>query len=78
MPTHRDPQYLHQRLADNVRKRRRTLGISQEQLSERSGLHRTYIAHIEGATRNPSLATLEALATGLGCAALELIADTDL
>jgi len=61
----RSPQYLHRRLAENVATRRRSLGISQEELADRCGLHRTYIGGIERAERNISLATLEQLASGL-------------
>ena len=44
---------------------RRKLGISQEELADRSGLHRTYIGAIERGERNISLATLELIAKGL-------------
>ncbi len=38
---------------------------AEEELANRSGLHRTYVGAIERAERNVSLATVEALATGL-------------
>lgn len=49
------------------------MGLSQEELAARSGLHRTYIGAVERAERNVSLATLEALAAGLGCDAQDLL-----
>lgn len=65
MPRHRSPEYLADRLANSVTRLRDELGLSQEDLAHRSGLHRTYVGAIERAERNPSLATLEALAKGL-------------
>src|SRR5438105_1082809 len=49
-----------------VKRRRNELGISQEQLAERANLHRTYVSDVEAGKRNPSLASIERLAMGLG------------
>jgi transcriptional regulator with XRE-family HTH domain len=59
-------------VAKNVRALRHKRGISQEQLAELSGLHRTYIGAIEREERNVTLVTLEQVASALGvsCAAL--------
>jgi transcriptional regulator with XRE-family HTH domain len=38
------------------------LGISQEGLAERAGLHRTYVSDLERGARNPSIASVEKLA----------------
>lgn len=65
---------LEQRLGDAVREFRREQGITQEQLSESSGLHVTYIAGIETGRRNPSLKSLVALANGLSVKVSELLA----
>ena len=48
-----------------VRTRRKKLGISQEELAGRAGLHRTYVADIERGARNLSLANIEKLARAL-------------
>jgi len=69
MSTNRTPKFLHRRLAHQVTE----LGISQEELATRSGLHRTYIGGIERAERNISLATLEMIAAGLGVEPSELL-----
>lgn len=53
-------------LAKNVRKARATLGVSQDELSHRSGLHRTYVGGIERGERNISLKSLAKLAQALG------------
>jgi len=58
-----------------VRKRRHELGISQEGLAERSGLHRTYVADIERGTRNVSIANIEKLAAALEVRISELFSD---
>lgn len=41
------------------------LGISQEELAERAGLHRTYVCDIERGARNVSLKSIEKLAKAL-------------
>ncbi|HLP92276.1 MAG TPA: helix-turn-helix transcriptional regulator [Nostocaceae cyanobacterium] len=48
-----------------VRRRRRELDLSQEQLAEKSGLHRTYISSIELGKCNVSLDNIEKLAKAL-------------
>src|SRR5438874_6671418 len=48
-----------------IRSRRKRLGISQEELAGRAGLHRTYVADIERGARNLSLANIEKLARAL-------------
>jgi two-component system, response regulator len=39
--------------------------ISQEELAERAGLHRTYVCDLERGVRNPSIASIEKLAQAL-------------
>lgn len=41
------------------------MGISQEELAGRAGLHRTYVADIERGARNPSLESINKLANAL-------------
>ena len=51
---------------DKVRKLRNMIGISIEELSFRSGLHRNYISDVERGQRNISLIAIHKLAYGLG------------
>ena len=61
------------KLGSNVRKFREALGISQEELAERSGLHRTYVGSVERGERNVSLENIVLLARALGEAPSELL-----
>jgi transcriptional regulator with XRE-family HTH domain len=51
--------------ADNVKNYRKDLGITQEELAERAGLHRTYISQIERYKRSISLENIQRLADSL-------------
>ncbi|MBR3690342.1 MAG: helix-turn-helix transcriptional regulator [Eggerthellaceae bacterium] len=52
-------------LADNLRSYRKRAGLTQEQLAEKSGLHRTYIGGIEQQRINVSLKNIERIASAL-------------
>jgi CheY-like chemotaxis protein len=60
------PNDIKTRFGTAVRTERKRLGISQEELAGRAGLHRTYVADIERGARNLSLANIEKLAKALG------------
>lgn len=49
----------------SVQKARKDRGLSQEQLAEKAGLHRTYIGMIERAERNITLCNIEKIAHAL-------------
>src|SRR5213079_3504185 len=51
--------------ASAVKAGRSRLGISQEELAGRAGLHRTYVSDIERGARNVSLESIEKLASAL-------------
>ncbi len=53
------------RYGQAVRKMRLEQGISQEELADRCGLHRTYISDIELGKRNLSLENIERIAVSL-------------
>ena len=55
-----------------VRRRRREMAWSQEELAERADLHRNYISDIERGDRNPSLENVHKLAKALGISVSEL------
>lgn len=45
-------------LGENIKKERIEKELSQEQLAEKTGLHRTYISQLERGLRNPTITTL--------------------
>lgn len=51
--------------ADNVRRRRLELGLSQEQLAETAGVHRTYVGMLERAEKNVTIYNIERIAIAL-------------
>lgn len=51
--------------ADNVRRTRLALGLSQEELAERAGVHRTYVGMLERAEKNVTIYNIERIATAL-------------
>lgn len=59
----------------NVRRFRDARGWSQDQLSEMSGLHRTYISGIERGVRNPSIKIANEIAVALGIKVGQLFED---
>ncbi|HZF95725.1 MAG TPA: helix-turn-helix transcriptional regulator [Allosphingosinicella sp.] len=68
---------MHAIIAGNVRALRTRLKISQEELAEVCGYHRTYVGMIERSERNITIATLEALAGALGVEPLRLLEKQD-
>lgn len=52
---------------------RQAKGLTQEQLSELSGVHRVTIARFETGTASPNLKTIERLAEALGVQVDDLI-----
>jgi transcriptional regulator with XRE-family HTH domain len=52
-------------LGTAIKKQRSSLGISQEELAHRAGLHRTYVSDLERGARNPSIDSIEKIARAL-------------
>ncbi|HEX9969556.1 MAG TPA: helix-turn-helix transcriptional regulator [Acidimicrobiales bacterium] len=59
---------------ERVRTLRRAAGLSQEQLGQLAGLHRTYVSALELGTRNVGLRGIVRLATALGVDPADLVA----
>jgi transcriptional regulator with XRE-family HTH domain len=68
-----DSKLALQLLAEKIKKRRKTLGLSQEKLAEKCGFDRTYISLLERSERNPSYLNLKKLSDGLGISLSELL-----
>ena len=60
-------------LAYNVRALRKEKGLSQEELANSCGLHRTYIGSVERGERNVTLSTLEVLSEALEVTVIDLL-----
>jgi transcriptional regulator with XRE-family HTH domain len=60
-----------------VRSHRQAIGLSQEELAECAGLHRTYIGSIERGERNVSVDNIYTIAQALGTSAGELLTEAD-
>jgi transcriptional regulator with XRE-family HTH domain len=58
-----------------IKEERGRLGISQEVLAERTGLHRTYIGSVERGERNVSIDNVERIARGLGVQPQQLLSE---
>ena len=65
-----DPKLV---LAKNLKELRTSAGLSQEELADRAGLHRTYISSIERGQRNVTLENIFALAEALGATPADLV-----
>ena len=61
----------------SVRASRKCLGISQEELAWRAGIHRTYVCDIERGARNVSLQNIAKLAEALEVPAASLFPEDD-
>ena len=60
-------------IAINIKRKRADIGISQEELADLSGLHRTYISAVERSGRNISIINLEKIAKALGVNLADLV-----
>lgn len=65
---------VRKKLGSKVQRLRRDLGVSQEELADRAGLHRTYVSGVERGVRNPTLTVIEKLAQALGVTIAALLA----
>lgn len=59
--------------AENLRRFRLKKELSQEELADLAGLHRTYIGSVERGERNISIDNIERLAKALECQVIDLL-----
>lgn len=71
----KDRELLRLKFGEKVRQKRLELGISQEELAFRSGLHRTYVGSVERGERNLSLENIFVFARALECSPHDLVPD---
>ena len=60
-----------------IRVRRERAGLSQEELAQRTQLHRTYVGSVERGERNISLKNIHAFARALETLPSRLLADAE-
>lgn len=60
-----------------LRGRRLRVGLTQETLAERAGLHPTYVSMIETAKKVPTMDAAQRLAKGLGIKLSKLVAEAE-
>jgi transcriptional regulator with XRE-family HTH domain len=64
-----------EKFGEKVREKRLRLGLSQEQLASRAGVHRTYIGMIERAEKNITLENIKKIANALSISISDLTVD---
>ena len=67
------PSPLRRVFGVNVRNRRKALNLSQEELADRAGVHRTYMGAVERAEKNVSIDNLDRISIAVGATAAELL-----
>ncbi|MGQ0713049.1 MAG: helix-turn-helix domain-containing protein [Gemmatimonadaceae bacterium] len=68
---------LRQGLGLAIAKRRKAVGVAQEEFAFHAKVHRTYMTGIERGRQNPSLDVIERIAAALKCEVSELIAEAE-
>lgn len=66
-----------QTFASNVRAVRVSLNLSQEELADKAGLHRTYISDIERCRRNVTLDAIQKIANALDVSPYVLLVESE-
>jgi len=68
-----DPDVLLRKIGARVRKRRKELGLTQQELAGTLGIGATNLTHIENGEQNLTIRTLAKLADALGTTVGELV-----
>ena len=66
---------LRQNLAANIRRLRAERGLSQDDFAALVDVHRTYINHLEGAKRSPTIDVIEKMAERLDVSFIDLLGE---
>lgn len=70
-------RYLHmkaaKKLGENIRRVRMDKGLTQEDLCQKLGMDPSYLSNVESGNKNPTLATIEKIATALNVSIDELM-----
>ncbi|MFN3820825.1 MAG: helix-turn-helix domain-containing protein, partial [bacterium] len=64
-------------IGEKIKTLRERLGFSQEDLSERARINRSYLSHIENGKSVPTIEVAERIAKGLGVPLSELLSDKE-
>lgn len=64
-------------IGHNIRRHRKKAGLSQEELADSAGLHRTYVGGVERGERNISVLNLAKIASALKVKPHVLLSDRD-
>ena len=65
------------RYGEQLQKVRVSVGISQEELADRAGIHASYVSQLERGIKSPTLGVMTRLATALQCPAWEMLKAAD-
>jgi transcriptional regulator with XRE-family HTH domain len=68
---------VRERVASNLRRLRKTVGLSQEELAGRANVNRNYIGKLERKENSATTDMLAKLADVLGCDIVDLVAPCD-
>jgi len=64
-------------IGNSIRRHRKEAGLSQEELADSAGLHRTYVGGVERGERNISVLNLAKIASALKVKPHLLLSDRD-
>ena len=64
---------LRKSLGRKIKKMRREIGITQEELAHEAGIERSYMGYIERGEKNPSLEKLHSIAKALKVSISQLV-----
>lgn len=68
---------LQVRFGQLIQRRRKQAGVSQEQLAELAGVHRTYVGLLERGKRVPTIVVVQKLAKALETTMVSLISELE-